>query len=102
VGCDPLPPKRHGKEGVDGSSPSEGSAKAPETGAFLLGSTCGVINVPQVWSRSKPGGPFTRVDKGTYALTEAAGAAAEQATDEKPEAKPKPRSRKRRQETPAA
>src|SRR5207247_7928752 len=24
----------HGKEGVDGSSPSEGSAKTPETGAF--------------------------------------------------------------------
>jgi hypothetical protein len=24
----------HGKEGVDGSSPSEGSAKAPEIGAF--------------------------------------------------------------------
>src|SRR5207249_10226087 len=27
VGCDPLPEKFHGKEGVDGSSPSEGSAK---------------------------------------------------------------------------
>jgi hypothetical protein len=25
----------HGKEGVDGSSPSEGSAKAPLTGLFL-------------------------------------------------------------------
>jgi hypothetical protein len=25
-----------GKEGVDGSSPSEGSAKAPEIGAFSL------------------------------------------------------------------
>jgi len=24
----------HGKEGVDGSSPSEGSAKAPHVGAF--------------------------------------------------------------------
>ena len=24
VGCDPLPEKFHGKEGVDGSSPSEG------------------------------------------------------------------------------
>jgi hypothetical protein len=26
----------HGKEGVDGSSPSEGSAKAPHVGAFVL------------------------------------------------------------------
>ena len=25
----------HGKEGVDGSSPSEGSAQAPHVGAFL-------------------------------------------------------------------
>jgi hypothetical protein len=29
-----LPEKFHGKEGVDGSSPSEGSAKAPHVGAF--------------------------------------------------------------------
>jgi hypothetical protein len=29
VGCDQLPKGAHGKEGVDGSSPSEGSAKAP-------------------------------------------------------------------------
>jgi hypothetical protein len=34
VGCDWLPREAHGKEGVDGSSPSEGSAKAPELGAF--------------------------------------------------------------------
>jgi hypothetical protein len=34
VGCDRLPPRPHGKEGVDGSSPSEGSAKAPQIGAF--------------------------------------------------------------------
>ena len=27
VGCDRLPREVHGKEGVDGSSPSEGSAK---------------------------------------------------------------------------
>ena len=26
----------HGKEGVDGSSPSEGSAKAPHVGAFVI------------------------------------------------------------------
>src|SRR5437879_1340919 len=31
VGCDQLPFGAHGKEGVDGSSPSEGSAKAPQT-----------------------------------------------------------------------
>lgn len=48
---------------------------------------------------SKPGGPFTRVDKGTYALADATPPAEDAATD-KPEAKP--RSRKRQQETPAA
>jgi hypothetical protein len=31
---DQLPIGAHGKEGVDGSSPSEGSAKAPEIGTF--------------------------------------------------------------------
>jgi hypothetical protein len=30
----------HGKEGVDGSSPSEGSAKAPYVGVFPFRSTC--------------------------------------------------------------
>jgi hypothetical protein len=34
VGCDRLPKGAHGKEGVDGSSPSEGFANAPEIGAF--------------------------------------------------------------------
>jgi hypothetical protein len=34
TGCHRLPENIHGKEGVDGSSPSEGSAKAPEIGAF--------------------------------------------------------------------
>jgi hypothetical protein len=33
--CHQLPPRAHGKEGVNGSSPLEGSAKAPEIGAFL-------------------------------------------------------------------
>src|SRR6266508_5678110 len=33
TGCDQLPIGAHGKEGVDGSSPSEGSAKATLTGS---------------------------------------------------------------------
>jgi hypothetical protein len=33
--CDRLPIGAHGKEGVDGSSPSEGSAKAPHLGFFF-------------------------------------------------------------------
>jgi hypothetical protein len=33
-GCHRLPANFHGKEGVDGSSPSEGSAKTPHTGVF--------------------------------------------------------------------
>jgi hypothetical protein len=35
----------HGKEGVSGSSPEEGSAKAPEIGAFVFRSTCSLSNV---------------------------------------------------------
>ena len=40
-----------GKEGVDGSSPSEGSAKAPHVGAFAFTSTCRFSRVRWVWSR---------------------------------------------------
>jgi hypothetical protein len=40
-----------GKEGVDGSSPSEGSAKAPHVGAFVFTSTCRFSRVRWVWSR---------------------------------------------------
>jgi len=36
VGCNQLPRRLDGKEGVSGSSPEEGSAKAPEIGALLL------------------------------------------------------------------
>src|SRR5919197_3016956 len=35
VGCDRLRPGPHGKEGVDGSSPSEGSAKNLLTAFFI-------------------------------------------------------------------
>jgi hypothetical protein len=40
TGCYRLPEKFHGKEGVDGSSPSEGSAEVPHVGAFPFRSTC--------------------------------------------------------------
>src|SRR5439155_26662443 len=33
------PPPHHGKEGVDGSSPSQGFAMAPQTGLFVLADT---------------------------------------------------------------
>lgn len=46
---------------------------------------------------SKPGGPFTRVDKGTYALAEPANVPAEQARAEK--AEPRPRGRKKQAPT---
>jgi hypothetical protein len=36
VDCDRLLRKRHGKEGVDGSSPSEGSAKALHRSSLFL------------------------------------------------------------------
>jgi hypothetical protein len=41
----------HGKEGVDGSSPSEGSAKVPHVAAFAFSSTWSASNVRWVWSR---------------------------------------------------
>jgi hypothetical protein len=42
----------HGKEGVDGSSPSEGSAKLPHIRSFSIGSTCMNSSVRWTWSRS--------------------------------------------------
>ena len=45
------PPDLNGKEGVDGSSPSEGSAKAPHVGVFSLSSICKNGSVQCVWSR---------------------------------------------------
>ena len=45
VGGDRLPRKSDGKEGVDGSSPSEGSAKVPEIGGLPFRSTCSDSNV---------------------------------------------------------
>src|SRR6266508_518237 len=51
VDCHRLPATFHGKEGVDGSSPSEGSAKAPQSGAFwYVFSRRGGPSGP-VWSR---------------------------------------------------
>jgi hypothetical protein len=44
------PAAAHGKEGVDGSSPSEGSAKAPHVGAFAFRRTCSSSNVR--WSEA--------------------------------------------------
>ena len=49
--CHRLRTTFDGKEGVDGSSPSEGSAKAPHVGAFSFSSTCSSSNVRWVWSR---------------------------------------------------
>src|SRR6266511_560416 len=35
----------HGKEGVDGSSPSEGSTKTPHVGAFCFSKSCRISNM---------------------------------------------------------
>jgi hypothetical protein len=48
VGCDQLPFGAHGKEGVDGSSPSEGSAKAPQIAAFSIEAACKSSNMRMV------------------------------------------------------
>jgi hypothetical protein len=41
----------HGKEGVGGSSPPEGSAKVPQIASFSFGSACTFSSVHWVWSR---------------------------------------------------
>ena len=51
VGCEELPLGPHGKEGVGGSSPPEGSTKAPESGAFFFRATCTISNMRYLWSR---------------------------------------------------
>src|SRR5258707_2321194 len=51
VGCHRLRFGAHGKEGVDGSSPSEGSAKEPHVGALPIRLTCSFSHVRWVWSR---------------------------------------------------
>ena len=51
TGCNQLPIGAHGKEGVDGSSPSEGSAKAQQMPAFDFGLTCTSSSLHRVWSR---------------------------------------------------
>jgi hypothetical protein len=51
VGCDRLREKFHGKEGVSGSSPEEGSAKPVLSAGFALLRICTVSSVRWVWSR---------------------------------------------------
>jgi hypothetical protein len=50
-GCHRLPFGSHGKEGVSGSSPEEGSAKSLHSGVSPFTSTCSLTNVRSVWSR---------------------------------------------------
>jgi len=49
--CHQLRPPLHGKEGVDGSSPSEGSAKPPHAAGFAIRLVCRASTVRWVWSR---------------------------------------------------
>jgi hypothetical protein len=51
VGCDRLPEPFHGKEGVDGSSPSEGSCKSPHTRGFHFLDLLHLVQFAQVWNR---------------------------------------------------
>jgi len=51
TGFHPLPAEFHGKEGVDGSSPSEGSTKSAANHATSPGrSSCTIRNMRGVWS----------------------------------------------------
>jgi hypothetical protein len=50
--CTRVTPRNlHGKEGIDGSSPSEGSAKAAQIAAFSVEPTCTASTMRWVWSR---------------------------------------------------
>jgi hypothetical protein len=50
--CTPVPPQNfHGKEGVGGSSPPEGSEKAPQIAAFSVIAPCRSCSMRWVWSR---------------------------------------------------
>ena len=61
MGCDQLRETFHGKEGVDGSSPSEGSAKAPEPG-FLFSAYLHVLQrAVGMEPFMEPSGPNVRV-----------------------------------------
>ena len=51
TGCHRLRATFHGKEGFDGSSPSEGSAKASQIAAFPVERTCTAFSMRWVWSR---------------------------------------------------
>jgi hypothetical protein len=51
VDCDRLPEMFHGKEGVGGSSPPEGSAKVPQIGRFSVAGTCTSSSLQWLWSR---------------------------------------------------
>jgi hypothetical protein len=50
VGCDQLPRRAHGKEGVDGSSPSEGSRKGPQTRGVHFVSPLHLFQRDRVWN----------------------------------------------------
>jgi hypothetical protein len=50
VGCNQLPKAAHGKEGVSGSSPEEGSARVPQKQDLFVQKGCSSVNVLQVWS----------------------------------------------------
>ena len=65
--CQPLRLRTHGKEGVDGSSPSEGSAEALQNRAFSLESSLHILQLDadmehfmEVPGSERPSEPFTR------------------------------------------
>ena len=74
--CRGLPPVAwtfHGKEGVDGSSPSEGSAKGPQRRLFLR-LTCAFTTVRWVWSPlMEPSGHEWRRQSRVFALNARSG-----------------------------
>jgi hypothetical protein len=71
TGCHRLPESFHGKEGVDGSSPSEGSAKSPEL--TFLSSDCLADDAGLLLS---PAADANRQSSRLLALVRAAGHAA--------------------------
>src|SRR5213080_2544485 len=67
VGCDQLPSGVMVREGVDGSSPSEGFAKAPQTGLFVWAEFAlrsARSGVESVMEKTRPGDCASSVARG--------------------------------------
>jgi hypothetical protein len=69
-----LPPKSHGKKGVDGSSPSEGFAKGAANRAVAFASSCKSSNVTSLQELLNVGARHLQTDKHSITSSSRGGA----------------------------